>query len=842
MPRRACGAILLAALVGVAACGDDGPTGPVPVATVLVTPSPAILPVGEALLLSATTQDQAGNTLTGRTVTWTSANASIATVTSGNLIGIAEGTTTVAAVSEGAVGSVPVTVSPARVASVDVRPTNASVLLGETLQMTATPRSSAGTPLVGRSVTWSTSDPLVATVSASGLVEGVSGGPVTITATVELQAGATEVEIVDPTAPRLSAITPFPMIEGEPATITGQNFGATAGENAVTVDGVAAVVTAADGTSLTFTVPDTGCRPLRDVPVRVTADGKSGSRIHPLRPAAFTQVGVGEQVVLTGLAPCLQFDASNAFETYLFGVHSTTESASSLHPARVTGRTGSTGGPAPVSMPPGTLGATDSGAFSPVPGWLRPTALPVGTAPTEPTAWDASERALLSTHAERHLGARRDEAVALRTVRPDFSLAASGALQSTIPPGAQVGQTFSVRVPPHFPGSCSSFNEITAELRLVTARGYWLVDQTNLAGGFSDADLAQIAAAFEDDVAPVLEATFGPIPDTDGDGRIAFVSTARVNQEGWLSYASLFDYRPRTECAASNEGDWAYLATPQTNTSFTRTFLLAVLPHSLAHDFTHVIQNRAVIAGGVRADAWIEEGQATLGEEVFAHSLSGRSSGQNYGASVIFSSIGSVQPYSMVAGLALYYGYEGSDAPKIPNAPEQCSWLLPLPGGSPPGPCDSSAAFSGSWAFLRWLTDHFADAVGGEGALHQALIDASGPGFERVAGLAGLPIETLLARFGASLYVDDRVDLSDALLGLPSWNLFDFHESVVPQAQLQPRNVGYQSFTHDVSVRGGSTAYFRISGPGRPATAIDFTGAAGGALSPDVRVWIVRLE
>jgi uncharacterized protein YjdB len=827
MPRGVRRAILLTTLIGVAACGgDEGPTGPVPIASVAVTPSPATVRVGETLQLSATPQDQAGNTLSGRTVTWTSVNSSIAAVTAGTVTGVAEGTTTVSAVAEGTVGSVSVTVSPARVASVDVRPTSASVLLGETLQMTATPRSPTGVPLTGRVVTWSTSDPLVATVSGDGLVEGVSGGPVTITATVELQAGATGVEVVDPTAPRLSAITPFPMIEGESATITGQNFGLTPGENAVTVDGVAGVVTAADGATVTFTVPDTGCRPLRDVSVRVTADGKSGSRAHPIRPAAFTQVAVGEQVVLTG-APCLQLDASNAFESYLFGVFSTAESATSLHPVRVTGRAG---------LAAGAPGAPPFAAAPPAP------SAPQRASAESATPLDPMQLDVLRTHAARHLEARSAEAGALRAESADFSLARSGALQSVIPPGAQVGQTFTVRVPPHFPGSCTTSNSITAELRLVTTRGYWLVDQTSLTGGFTDAQLQQIAAAFEDDVAPTLEATFGPIPDTDGDGRIAFVSTSRVNQEGWLSYASLYDYRPTSECAASNEGDWAYLATPQTGTSFTSAFLLQVLPHSLAHDFTHVIQNRAVIAGGDRADAWIEEGQATLGEEVFAHAVTARSSGQNYGSSVIFSETGSVQPYSMVSGLALYYGFESADGPKVANAPEQCSWLLPLPGGTPPGPCVSSAALSGSWAFLRWLTDHFADAVGGEGAFHQALIDASGPGFDRVATLVGLPVETLLARFGASLYVDDRIDLTDALLGFPSWNLFDFDQGILPQAQLVPRSVAYQEFSQDVTVRGGSTAYFRISGPGHPATAIDFTGAAGGLLSPDVRVWVVRLE
>jgi len=841
-PRARRAAALLTALLGAASCGEEGPTGPVPVASVVVAPNPAAVRVGETVQLTATAQDQSGNNLTNRTVTWTSVNSAIAAVSNGAVLGVAEGSTTVSAVIDGTEGSVTVTVDPARVTSVDVRPASPSVLIGETLQMTATPRSASGTPLPGRAVTWSSSDEQVATVTTGGLVQGLTGGPVTITATVEQQTGFTSVEIVDPTAPQLTSITPFPMVEGGSATITGVNFGATPGENAVTVDGVAASVTAADGATVTFTVPATGCRPLRDVSVRVTAGGKSGARTHPIRPAAFTLVGVGEQVMLPG-GSCLQLDATNSFESYLVGVYSTAASASTLSPAALTGRTGLASGAATAPPASGALAASGPGV---APGWLRPVALPFPARSSAPggRVLDAAQLEALRTHAVRHLEARRSETEALEAERPDLALARAGALPSVIPPGAQIGQTFPVRVPPHFPGSCTASTAITAELRLITPRGLWL-RETGLTSGFSDGQLQQIADAFEGQVAPVLEATFGPIPDSDGDGRIAFVSTGRVNQEGWLSYASLSDYRPVSECPASNEGDWAYLATPQAGTSFTASFLLEVLPQSLAHDFTHVIQNRAVIAGGVRADPWIEEGQATLGEEVFSHSVANpaRSPLQNYGSAVIFSQSGSAVPYAMVSGLVLYYGFLGASEPKALNAPEQCSWLLPIPGGgAPPGPCDPFAAFSGSWAFLRWLTDHFGAAVGGDGALHQALIDTPGPGFDRVAALAGLPIEMLLARFGASLYVDDRISLSDALLGFPSWNLFELDQAVFQQGQLAPRNFGYQGFTQDVSVRGGSTAYFRLSGPGRPATAVELTGPGGVAPSSDLRVWVVRLD
>lgn len=822
--RRGRRALLIGALLGAATCGGDaGPTGPVPVATVTVSPSPASLRVGQTFNLSATALDAAGNTLTGRTVTWTSVNSTIASVTAGALFGVGEGSTTVSAIVDGTAGAVSVTVAPAAVASVEVRPRAPSVLMGETLQLTATPRSGTGTPLTGREIAWSTSDSLVATVSPSGLLTGVAGGPVTVTATVEQVSAATEAEIIDPTAPRVLAVTPFPMVEGSPATATGVNFGATPGENSVTVDGVAAAVTAADGGSVTFTVPSTGCRPSRDVSVRITSGGKSGGRPHPIRPATFTGVGVGEQVLLAG-SPCLQFDATSAFETYLVGIQSVSANAASLVQTRATARTG--------LAAVGPAGATPSAP--------RPSsAETLATRAPEPEAL-----ALLGAHDASHLAARGAEWEALSAGAPDFSAAARSSLQRVIPPTAQVGDRFTVRVPPHFPGSCTEFTPITAELREITPRGYWLVDVDVLQNSYSDEQLGQIATEFEGRVAPTLESLFGAMPDTDGDPRIAFVASARVNQQGWLSYTNLSDYLPVSQCAASNEGDWAYLATPQFGTSFTPTFLLAVMGYSLAHDFTHVIQNRVVIAGGTRAEAWLEEGQAGLGEEAYAHAASNppRSARQNYGSGVVFSQVGDIQPYNVVGGLAFYYGFLDVELPKAVGAPEQCSWLAPVQSGTPPGPCNAPAAFSASWAFMRWLTDHFGAAVGGDGAFQQALIDASGPGFDRVATLTGVPIETLLARFAATLYVDDRIDVADPLLSFPSWDLYDYDLSVFEQARLLPRGVAFTAFTQDATVRAGSTAYYLISGAGRPATAVEITGPEGGALDASVRVWAVRVE
>lgn len=85
--------------------------------------------------------------------------------------------------------------APAAVASVSVAPATANVGVGLTVPLTATPQDAGGNPLAGRVVTWSSSDPLIATVDATGVVTGVAAGVVTITATSEGQSGTAAVTV-----------------------------------------------------------------------------------------------------------------------------------------------------------------------------------------------------------------------------------------------------------------------------------------------------------------------------------------------------------------------------------------------------------------------------------------------------------------------------------------------------------------------------------------------------------------------------------------------------------------------------------------------------------------------
>src|SRR5205823_6466016 len=184
----------------------------VPVASLAISPATATIRVGQTLQLTATPKDSAGGALTGRTVTWASSNTAVATVSrSGLVAGVAAGSATITATSERKSSTAAITVTSVSVASVAVAPATASLTVGQTVQLTATPKDSAGSALTGRTVTWASSNTAVATVSPSGLVTSKAAGSATITATSEGKAGSATVTV---------AAVPVASVAVTPATAT----------------------------------------------------------------------------------------------------------------------------------------------------------------------------------------------------------------------------------------------------------------------------------------------------------------------------------------------------------------------------------------------------------------------------------------------------------------------------------------------------------------------------------------------------------------------------------------------------------------------------------------------
>ncbi len=98
--------------------------------------------------------------------------------------------------------------SGATLTSVTVTPANASITKGATQQFTATGNYSDGTTKnLTSAMTWSSSNPSVATISSSGLLTGVAGGSTTIQASSSIVSGTTTLTVQAATLISL-AVTP----------------------------------------------------------------------------------------------------------------------------------------------------------------------------------------------------------------------------------------------------------------------------------------------------------------------------------------------------------------------------------------------------------------------------------------------------------------------------------------------------------------------------------------------------------------------------------------------------------------------------------------------------------
>lgn len=159
-----------------------------PVSRVDVTAPAQSLEVGASLQLGATPRDKGGTALAGRTLTWTSSDTTVASVSPSGLVSArSAGTAAIRATSEGKTGQAVLTVQPQPVAWVQITPAGGEIPIeyGSTRQLSAITRAVGGVELPGRPVTWSSSDTTVVAVSAEGLLQARGAGTVMVTAMSE---------------------------------------------------------------------------------------------------------------------------------------------------------------------------------------------------------------------------------------------------------------------------------------------------------------------------------------------------------------------------------------------------------------------------------------------------------------------------------------------------------------------------------------------------------------------------------------------------------------------------------------------------------------------------------
>ncbi len=179
-------------------------TDPVPT-SVTVSPASVALEVGENQRLTAEVRDQNGDLMTGTTVSWSSADPQTAGVNEwGTTWAGKVGTTTITARAGTASGTATVTVSAATSTpvptSVSVSPSALSIDVGQYYGLTAEVRDQNGSLMQGEAVTWSSTNPGVASVNQSGTVSGAAAGSATIRAQAGSVSGTAAVTVSTPSS------------------------------------------------------------------------------------------------------------------------------------------------------------------------------------------------------------------------------------------------------------------------------------------------------------------------------------------------------------------------------------------------------------------------------------------------------------------------------------------------------------------------------------------------------------------------------------------------------------------------------------------------------------------
>lgn len=576
----------------------------------------------------------------------------------------------------------------------------------------------------------------------------------------------------------IDSVSPDPIRAGETAVLYGAGFGRRADNVEVRVEGTAARTLEVDGDRVRFRVPEFSdrCLPTRRVGLRALVRGEAGEGAFAiLEPApAPVDLAVGEVRTLGGASSggCLVLRAAADAAEYLVVAGSTGRSAAGATPLRLVLRTAEGRG-----VQPGTGDEAEERSAS------------VADAKGEWPVADAATRLREAVpDALRERGFLRGErSIPLsRSVRPAAAPAASAAV---------VGDTLRYRFAAgdDLTLSCQDTTDaVRAVVRFVGRDVLLAEDVTSPEGGFTSSEWTQIGRELDDVVVPTDSAYFGAPADIDGNGRITYLFTPKVNRltpRGSQTYVGGF-FLPLDlvdsgdaagsglqgengeTCPASNEGEILYMAVAdpeaQYGAAVRRDQALRRTRSVGAHELVHLLsaEQRLVYGSGGFEDldeTWLQEALAHLGEEMVGLRLLGAEPHANLGWDAVSGDR---------ATLDLFNTYFLNNFARL-------SFFMRTPTATPalaegdPGGLASLQMRGFGWAFVRWLVDRHAG--GDEEELVRAL-SSGGSGVRRgvdnVETAADASWESLAPDFLTALALDDGGVQGEAgRRGFSTWNL-----------------------------------------------------------------------
>ncbi len=741
----------------------------------------------------------------------------------------------------GACGEDPIAPTPdaTRVVSVSVEAPSAVLRVGLTQQFTAVPRDAVGAALIGRVVTWSTSDPAVATIDGTGMLTALRAGTVLVLATSETRQGSLSL-IVSP-QPSIAVITPSVLRAGARARIDGEGFDASSAGLIVTVRGVPATIVAGSRTSLEIDVP---CMATGPAELVLTVPGAPAVRVALSLDVTQIAVPLGQFMIMpnAGASACNELAPAAGPARYLLAVFSVATSANAQAEVGLSGN-------APLAA------LTAAASAAPMFMQSRRVELPALRTPDD----------IHGEHLERDRGeAERLMLFARSSLRERLQVAPATVAPITTGELRNFYFTFGT--------SCNDSLRVmrTRAIRVGTRSVIW-EDTTNSLQSDTDARLAgyyaRIGQIFDDEQYASVARTFGdPLlrdAETDNDGKVHVVLSQRLNASGTAAYVTSCDQFPRTASPGSNFGQVMYGMVPVTTTLDVESTespdgWYAFMSRSVVHELKHIASNSArVAAGAVNFEqVWLEESTARHAEEVWARESLYR---VPWKANIGFGTAGTLGLFcdfhpanaSCTDGDALHRPSLGMRR----HFNELRSKLIEPANWSPFGDAfgqNGATFYSTAWSLVRYAADRFA---GSEPAFFRALTSATTTGMTNLASVSGTTADQLIGGWGLALVLDDNPALARPLaaLQIPSWNLRDIYAGLNASPAWRERfPTAFPLVTTPLSfgafgargalIRGGAHAFFELSGVWDAPQLLSLRGGRNGALPSDVRLAIVRLE
>lgn len=851
------------------ACGGDGGGGPAKVASVNVTSLATQVEVGATIQFTASPRDAKGNALTGRAVTWSSSANTIASVDNAGVVsGVSAGVATITATSEGASGTAAINVVPVPVAAVIIDNRTPSVREGGTAQLTALVQDAIGRALTGRTLTWSSATPAVATVSQQGLVTGLTVGTTYVRASSEGKTDSVPMLVRSINAPTIASTGPATWVPLGAATIAGTNFSPSIAGNEVLVNGVKATVTAASTTSLSITVPSATalpCSPTGPVPISVSVGGDVVTSSANLAMATPRQLALGESMLLTSQPDLMCNEFSVTGGTYVVTAFNSAATSSQVSSFQLVGAALSA--TASASLAPSAVLSYSA----PVVASVGPIAVASPSREARIAAGHAAALAASNDFLRRHTNLRR--AMAAKKARDRAAVAKAPGVSLAVAQAAvpNVGDKEWRRMMKTF-GNYTTFDSVRTRVVYVGPKLIIMEDSLSPLAGTMDAEYTAIGTEFDRDMFGYLSNFGDPLVldgETDANGRVIAIFSPKVNNYTvgnggtLLGFVTSCDFAPNTDpnplnaCAPSNEGEYFYAFVPNPDGTGNSNWSLEDWKHyargTMLHEFKHVVMFAERIARNANhAEAgWLEEATAQMATEFWARKL--------------YSNRGQKANITWADGLICDYVRPGDArcADPVEAIGHHMGFLYDHYAANETKSITKSSdnvIYGSSWSFARWVTDSYGGAD--EGVFLRALVQQQNDsGIVNLQNRTGKTWPEMLGYWSLASASDDYPGgtINDPRARLQSWNTRDILATMSASLRfsdgtpafpkpwpINMRSVSFGTFPSAIrnvfALPGGGFAAWEISGAQTTPQVLAIRNTSGGVPPANIGMAVVRVK